>query len=149
MASAKLQILFYSLTLLGLCVYSAHVGPQQITTVRDIQKNPAWFHGQELRLSSEIRVSQLLHDGFLIEQRRAKMHVRILGKGAGLLEKERSSLKVGDLVSLRGRWHGEGYLLLEELHFQKIRLGRILLSSVTVLALLVLFLYNTRLFQNA
>jgi hypothetical protein len=47
-ASAKLKILFYSLTLLGLCVYSALVGPQQITTVRAVQKNPASFHGQSL-----------------------------------------------------------------------------------------------------
>jgi hypothetical protein len=151
LASVKLRFCFYSLILLGLCVYSALVGPQQITTVRAVQKNPASFHGRELRLSSQIRVSQLLDDGFLIEQRRAKMHVRVLGKAPSFLEKEKSSLKVGDLVSLRGRWQGEGYLLLEELHIQEMRPGRILVSSLTVLALLILLLHRgkTLLFQNA
>jgi hypothetical protein len=151
MVSVNLRFCFYSATLLGLCVYSALVGPQQITTVRKVQKNPASFHGRELRLSSQIRVSQLLDDGFLIEQRRAKMHVRVLGKAPSFLEKEKSSLKVGDLVSLRGRWNGDGYLLLEELHIQEMRPGRILVSSLTVLALLILLLHRgkTLLFQNA
>jgi hypothetical protein len=149
MAFVNLRFCLYSLTLLGLCVYSAVVGPQHITTVRAVQKNPAWFHNRELRLNSQIRVSQLLEDGFLVEQRRAKMQVRIAGKEGSFWEKQKSSLKVGDLVSLRGRWHGEGYLLLEELHIQKTRRGRILLSSLTVLALLVLFLFNARSFQNA
>jgi hypothetical protein len=139
---SNFKFFFYGLTLLGLCVYSAFVGPQQITTVKDVQKNPARFHDRELTLRSQIRVSQLLDDGFLIEQRRAKMRVRIPGKQVSLMEKERSSLKVGDLVTLRGRWQSDGYLLLEELHIQKRRMGRILLSSLTVLALLVLFLYN-------
>ena len=149
--SAKLRIVFYTLALLGLCVYSAVVGPLQVTTVRDVQKNSAGFHGQEFRLSSQIKVSQLMDDGFLIDQRGAKMHVRIPAKDANLWKKEKRTLKVGDVVTLRGQWHSEGYLLLEELHIQKLQLVRILVSALAILALLVLFLYkgNTRLFQNA
>ncbi|HSE85709.1 MAG TPA: hypothetical protein VLJ79_05775 [Candidatus Binatia bacterium] len=147
MIYTNVRLIFYCLALLGLCVYSALAGPQQITTVRAVQENSAWFHGRELRLNSQIRISQLLDDGFVIEQRRAKMHVRTLEKQG--LTNMQNSLQVGDFVSLRGRWHSDGYLLLEDLHIQKIRLGRISLSSLTVLGLLVLFLYNTRLLKNA
>jgi hypothetical protein len=52
---------------LGICIDSALVGPQQVTTARDVQQKPDSYHGQQLNLSSQIRVSQLLDDGFLID----------------------------------------------------------------------------------
>jgi hypothetical protein len=92
-----------------------------------------------------------MDDGFLVEQRGAKMHVRIPAKDANLWAKEKQTLRVGDIVSLRGQWRSEGYLLLEELHIQKLPLRRILVSAVALLAILVIFFYkgNTWLFQNA
>jgi hypothetical protein len=52
---------------LGICIDSALVGPQQVTTARDLQQKPDSYHGQQLNLSSQIRVSQLLDDGFLVD----------------------------------------------------------------------------------
>jgi hypothetical protein len=92
-----------------------------------------------------------MDDGLLVDQRGAKMRIRFPPKDTNLWEKGKKTLKMGDLVRLRGHWHSEGYLLLEELHIQKLPLRRILVSAVALLAILVIFFYkgNTWLFQNA
>jgi len=97
-------------------------------------KNPRQFDGREVEISTEVRVRQVLADGFIIEQMRKR--IRVLGDPAGL--------RTGDQVSLIATFHADGWLEAHKLHIAKGRIWKIWLSLLPVLAVGIVLLCKYR-----
>jgi hypothetical protein len=74
--------------------------------------------GHQVQLSHDARVTQLLPDGFVVEQLGAT--VRVVGSNAGLA--------VGDGIQLRGTWQADGAIRAEAWHVSRERRWRISVS---------------------
>jgi hypothetical protein len=131
----KLRFTVCALTLLGLCLYSGVVGPTQVDTISEILANTVAFVSQEVKLGAGVRVVRVLSREIEVEQRQARIIVRVPQGLEKEWEEWRSQLKVGDDVTLRGVYHPEGYLLLTEMHVHK---GRPLKIGISLAALLLL-----------
>jgi hypothetical protein len=135
MTSVRLRFILCIATLLGLCTYSAVVGPEQVDSIRKVLMNAEASAGMEVKLASNVRVVQVLPWELQVEQRRTQISVQVPERAAKEWEAWREQLQVGDQVSLRAVFHPEGYLLLREMHVHK---GRSLKIWVSVGALLLL-----------
>jgi hypothetical protein len=135
MNRAKLPLILCAASLLGLCSYSAIVGPGRMDGVPQALASPQLAAGLELRLASDVRVVQVHPQEFLVQLHGAQIPVRVPGN----VEREwgvwKKQLQVGDYVSLRAVLQPEGYLLLQDMHIHK---GRRLKIWVSVFALILL-----------
>jgi hypothetical protein len=121
--------------LLGLCFYSASVGPGQVDSIRRLLANPGLYAGAQLRLPADVTIVEVRPWELLVQQDRAQIAVRVPEYIAQEWSDWRQQLQVGDVISLRATFQPEGYLLLHDMHVHR---GRRLKIWVSVLALFLL-----------
>jgi hypothetical protein len=135
MNRARLRVVLCIILLIGLCSYSAVVGPEHLDSLPWALAQPDRVAGSELRLPSNMKVVQIHPGAFVVRQRDAQIAVRVPDH----LEPEwvvwQQQLQVGNYVSLKAMFHPEGYLLLHDMHVHR---GRRLKIWVSVLALVLL-----------
>jgi len=135
MNRAKLRIFVCAIILVGLCSYSAIIGPRSLDSLREALAQPALAAGLELRLGPSVKVVDVHPRAFVIRQRGAQIAVRIPDPREPQWVVWKQPLEVGDHISLRGTFHPEGYLVLHDMHIHS---GRRLKIGVSVLALMLL-----------
>lgn len=133
----KLRILGFLSCLLGLAAlsfYSARVGAPAVDTVPEIKSRGDLPGGQEVALTSDVKIVEIGANDFTVEQGGARMDVRIPGELRANWEETKPTIKAGDYVSLRATYQSAGYLEAREYHVHK---GRRLKIWVSLAALLV------------
>ena len=131
---ARLRRILGVATLLGLCVYSAIMGPRRVVSILDALANPAAFAGREFNIQY-VRVVNPLPQALQVQQRSAQINVQVPDNLEQAWEVWKRQLQARDYVSLQAVFHPEGFLTLRDLHVHE---GRWLKIWVSVLALLLL-----------
>lgn len=122
------------LGLVALSFYSARVGAPAVDTVPELKAHLGLAGGQEVALTSDVKIVEVRANDFTVEQGRARIDVRIPEKLQADWEEKKRTAKAGDYVSLRGIYQSAGYLEAREYHIHK---GRRLKIWVSLAALLV------------
>ena len=126
---------YLGLGIVGLCLYSHIVGPQQGHRLSQILADPLAYAGISLTLSYA-QVMRLVPQQFHVANwEDVQIAVRVPDHLNAAWKKWRNQLQVGHRVSLRAVVQPEGYLLLNDLHIHQ---GRRLKIWVSVLALFLL-----------
>jgi len=133
----RVRIVGFLSCLVGLAVlsfYSARVGSAAVDTIPEISRHRGLPNGQEVRLTSDVKIAEIGSDRFTAEQGRARIDVLIPDDLRRDWDTTRPGIKPGDYVSLRAAYRAPGYLEAREYHVHK---GRRLKIWVSVAALLI------------
>jgi hypothetical protein len=134
MHQTRLRIIVCIATLIGLCSYSAVIGPGHIDSLPEALAWPTRGAGSMLRLPADVKVVHIYSREFVVQQRGTRVSVRVPDDLAQEWAVWKQQLQVDDYVSLKATFHPKGYLLLQDMHVHR---GRRLKIWVSVLALFV------------
>ncbi|RPJ83992.1 MAG: hypothetical protein EHM18_12690 [Acidobacteria bacterium] len=122
------------LGLAALSFYSARTGSAEVDTIPEIIAKGGLPNGQEVALTSDVKITDIGADQFVAKQGRARIGVLIPAELMPIWEKTKPGIKIGDYVSLRAVYRSPGHLEAREFHVHK---GRRLKIWVSLAALLV------------
>ncbi|RPI29642.1 MAG: hypothetical protein EHM61_00865 [Acidobacteria bacterium] len=118
----------------ALCFYSARFGSAAVDTIPEIRAKGRSAIGQEVALTSDVKVVRLLDNGFIARQGGAQMEVTISDEVESQWNAAKHGLAVGDFVSLRAVCKQTGLLEAREFHVHKGRRLKIWVSIAALLA---------------
>ncbi len=134
MTERVLGVVSCLLGLAALSLYSARVGSVEVDTIPEIIAHRGLPNGQEVALTSDVKIARVGPTDFTVEQGGDKIGVRIPSELGSAWEITRRTVNAGDFISLRAVYRSEGYLEAREFHVHK---GRRLKIWVSIGALLI------------
>lgn len=133
-------IILFTFMCIALSYYSAH--HHSGITLYQCLENPDSYDGQIVIGFHEPLVGEIYEDGFMLHQRKGAS-IRVYADTTGLLSDE--------YVSIKARYHKEGYLKAITVRIAKNRRLKIWFSTIPVFVLAFLFLkyfrFNLKKFQ--
>ncbi|MCX5903398.1 MAG: hypothetical protein NTV89_07980 [Proteobacteria bacterium] len=133
-----IKIFLLVLILVLLCLYSYRESKSIYIDLGMCLANAGQFDGKEILLENYVYVSSVSKDRFEIEQEGKKIFV--VGTAEGLAP--------GDEIAIRAVFHRQGYMTLQELHINKLRNIKIIISLAAALFVAGLFLIRYRFTLN-
>ena len=127
MHQTKLHIIVYTATLVGLCSYSAVVGPGRIDSLPEALAWPTRTAGSALRLPADVKVVHAYPRSLWCNSA-AHISVRVPDDIEQKWAVWKRQMQVGDYISLTATFHPEGYLLLHDMHVHRGRRLKIWVS---------------------
>ncbi|RPJ62299.1 MAG: hypothetical protein EHM23_03865 [Acidobacteria bacterium] len=137
------------LGLAALSFYSARTGSAEVDTIPEIIAKGGLPNGQEVALTSDVKITDIGADRFVAQQGRARIGVLIPAQLKPTWEETKPGIQNGDYVSLRAIYRAPGYLEAREFHVHKGRRLKIWVSLVALLVVGLLIVKQVREGSNA
>jgi hypothetical protein len=143
MTRTALSLLLYTAILLGLCVYSATIGPRHVVSIREALADPAAFAGRKLNLQYA-RVVSVLPWVLQVAGHSTRITVQVPASLEPAWDVWKSQVQARDYVSLQAVLHPNGLLILRDLHVHEGRWLKIWVSVFALVLVAGIIIYERR-----